>query len=203
MRAKHWFLGIAAACVVAGLIAGGCGGSSSENAPEDAGVDVTAPVDAYVVPDVGVDAHDASTGVDACMVDADLNTIDIPDAEIGDSGYTTDDCIACARAKCGALVLACNADCSCKSALIAFYDCIRAPGGSLSTCSAPLFAAGGNAISLGSCVAISPECTKACGIPPAKDGGKDGAANDAAPPSDAAPTDAAPSDAAPVDATGE
>jgi hypothetical protein len=188
MRASQWLLGFATAGAVVGMVAAGCGGSSSNNEPTDSGTDVS--VDQGAAPETGpeaaVEAGPMDTGSMACMVDADLTMIMVPDASIGDSGATTEGCYSCLNTTCSAQIAACNADCACKTEIINFLGCIGA-GGTLITCGAGLLQSDSTTQQLGACAAgpalggSGPGCLKQCGVsgpPPTGDAGTDAGGGD-------------------------
>lgn len=161
MRAKHWLFGLAVTVAGSMVAMGGCGGESSTATPSsDASADQTA--------DRGSDAVvDAAPDVAACVSDADLNNLNLPDASINDAGASTSSCVACLKQHCQSEVNACNAICECRAVVVDFLDCV-AKGGAIVTCflqssgNLPQEVAGvGQA--LGVCLYTS--CQKACGAP--------------------------------------
>ena len=128
MRARHILLLLAvASCSVTGLLVA-CGGTADDTANLDAGKDVTvdAPKD-LGAPDV-VDA-----GPTPCLTDADLLTMPLPDANIGDSGGSVQACGTCLKTSCNSDISDCNKICDCKDAVVGLYDCLG-KGKSLQTC---------------------------------------------------------------------
>jgi hypothetical protein len=200
MRASGWLLGVAVVCATVGMVGAGCGGSSQES-PSDAGsADATRDQGAPEtgMPEAAMDAMDAAamdSGM-ACAVDADLTTAMVPDASIGDSGATTETCYACIESNCGSQLADCNADCTCKTNILGFVQCVGS-GGSLTACGSGLALSGDPATTaLGRCVAgpllggSGPGCLQPCGVTlPDGGSGDGGQMGDAA--SDAATTDAA------------
>jgi hypothetical protein len=170
MRASQWVLGLATASAIVAAIASGCGGSSTGSTSTDSGTDATndvaheaAPVDA-APPDTG--PSDAAS--EACAVDADLSTIPVPDASLGDAGQTAAGCVTCVQAACPNLVSQCNASCACKTAFVAFEACV-ASGTSLQTCAVALASSAGLPITDFACAV---GCATPCGVAlPAGDGG--------------------------------
>jgi hypothetical protein len=179
MSARHWVVGgLLSSSVFAGL-AQGCGASVSNTGDSgpDTAVDMTSPPvdtghDAFApTPEAGRDvAIDsiADSPSEACEVDADLETIMIPDAAIGSS--TIGLCLACAKASCSSEIAACDADCACKEALVTVLACV-AGGTSFLTCAASA-ASEMNAEELGLCIYSA--CPVSCGIKTATpEGGMD------------------------------
>ncbi len=129
----------------------------------DAGLEAEPPPDSAeaAARDTGGDASreagsDAPT--EACAVDADLATISLPDAGLGDDASIAT-CLACARSSCPSYVAACDTDCTCVTALVGLFEC-RASGQSLTDCSVSLLGMG-NAFALGECTISL--CGGACG----------------------------------------
>ena len=189
MRKAHsrvtWLFSVPAILVAAGAVASGCGGDdSTPGASADAGrdvalVDQTAPPqDAFMGADAPVDAPvDAGKPSDACVPDdADLLSIQVPDAAIGDSGATAAECYQCTKDTCSSSLSACNADCSCKDTIVGLFTCLQMPNASPLTCAGGLLGAGTLGQNLGICVEIG--CAAKCGLPsiiPPKDAGVDSA----------------------------
>jgi hypothetical protein len=178
-------------CITAvGVAIVACGGSSSNppanNGPgTDSGTTVDSNVADTNLPDTNVpDTNPADTGP-AC-VDADLTTLNVPDAAIGDSGYSTGTCLACAQTSCGPDLTACNNDCTCRDALVCVYQHCAADFGNttqLATC-----AIGNGCVTsftqlqgpLGTFAqCIGGSCGRECGIPPTPDAGPDSGPTDA------------------------
>jgi len=166
MRGRHWVMTLATGFFVAGLAAGGCGGSTSSGSPPDAGAHDSATADVTIDQLVG-DAPAGDAPVDAgsddvtdagCPIDADLETIVIPDASLPDDA-STGSCFACARASCSAQIMACNDDCACKTALVGLIGCATS-GTSLQTCLGSALEP--SSLNLVSCIAG--DCVAACGI---------------------------------------
>jgi hypothetical protein len=139
MRAARLFLGVSASFAVIASVASGCGSSSSSPPPVDSGAaeDVTmeaAPAEAAA--EAAVEAAAPEAAVDAaCVPDANLSSIPIPDAGI-DSGINVTACIGCIQTNslCTPIVTACNTSCACISAIEAFANCLEQPGASAETC---------------------------------------------------------------------
>ncbi len=110
-----------------------CGGDSDANEPpaaNDAAVD-TGKKDSTTKSDG--DVEDDASDPNAC-VDASLKTVSVPDAALNETGTaTTATCVVCARTKCAQQVDACDQNCACKEALIAFYAC-QGTGKSFTQC---------------------------------------------------------------------
>jgi hypothetical protein len=169
MRARLYLVGIMAAssALVSGLWIG-CGSSTTANGPPDSGVD--APQDNNPPPppiDTGVDAPTDA----GCAADVDLNTVQVPDADINDAGANTILCVNCLRAGCQAEITECNADCVCETDLVTLFDCIAEAGAggvsSFQGCGFTSF--GNNANELGIALALygcaQKNCTPECGLP--------------------------------------
>jgi hypothetical protein len=179
MRKLHWLLGITAGCAAVGFVA--CGGSSSDNNNTDKPVtDSGAVTDAtqqdapVTVVDAGADAIEDSAPP-PCVNDADLSTITVPDAALGDAGASVGTCLACTKSSCGPEVQDCQDECECRAAISDFYGCLAADGGSLFGCASGLAGGGGTpsgaTAALGQCVLLG--CSDECGLSFPKDGGKD------------------------------
>jgi hypothetical protein len=139
MRSSQWLLGLAtASSTIVAVVAAGCGGSSSNGTPaKDAATDVTTDVVVEAGSEASVDATDES----ACTTDADITSLTIPDASIGDGGGSTDGCYACIQSTCGAQLTACNQDCTCKGDALTLFQCL-ASGQSTTACLGPLATGG-------------------------------------------------------------
>jgi hypothetical protein len=181
MRASRWLLGLATTLATAGAVVSGCGGSTSggnNNTAKDSGgaADVTA---ADVVDSGKPDVSEAAA-VDvvvqdtapACSIDANITSLNIPDAQIGDSSASTDGCYSCIQTTCPSQLSACNADCTCNNDVGTLLTCIGS-GTSVITCGTPIISGGASdtaGLLLISCVAGSafpggsgPGCLAACG----------------------------------------
>jgi hypothetical protein len=171
MRRGKWLLG----CVLAGVagvsMSAGCGDDSVANAPMDSGTADQTTGDTSV-PDTGVEAAtpEAEAGP-ACMTDADLTMLMLPDASLDDAGDTIASCIGCIMQNCATQVAACNGDCVCNVAVQKFIQCVAAgtDGGAL-TCGTKLaLGSDSNGLTLGECVAgpkfggTGPGCLDQCG----------------------------------------
>ncbi len=164
MRAARLFLGFSASFAVIASVASGCG-SSSSNPPVDSGTgeDVTmeaAPMMEAAV-EATVEAAAPEAAVDAaCVPDASLSSIPIPDAGFGDSGIDVMACFACVQTECPSVVAMCNMSCACISAVEMAAKCLGSAGGSLLNCASDLSSAG---ISITSCPSVL-GCAAACGV---------------------------------------
>jgi hypothetical protein len=171
MRFSQWLLGGATAAAIAGSIASGCGGSTNNNTPVEAGADVAVDSPPEAAKEAAAETGPEDAASEACAVDADLTTLQPPDAAIGDSGATASGCFSCIKSTCTTQLSACNADCTCKTAVEQFLACV-AGGGQVTTCGAGLAQGGGTAgLPLGLCVAGSafpggsgPGCLHECGV---------------------------------------
>ena len=172
MRASQWLLGLATMGTVFGAVAAGCGGSSSSGGgTKDSGPgDVTAEKAVEAAVEAAPEAA-AETGSDACVFDGSLTNLTIPDAAIGDSGASTDECYGCIQTTCNSQLAACGADCACATAVEGFLGCVAA-GTSPTTCGTGLATSGNtSALLLGLCVGGSafpggtgPGCLHQCGV---------------------------------------
>jgi len=192
MRTSQWLLGLATTSTIVAAVAVGCGGSTSSGNATDSGsaTDVTTEHVEAAAPDTGPEtAPPEDAPSEACAVDANLSTLMVPDASIGDSGATTSECLACIQSSCSSEVTACNADCTCKTDIVSFIGCV-ATGMAAQTCGLPLVTGGnGPATALLTCLAgpafggTGPGCLSQCGVTlPSTDGGgnEGGDAGDAA-----------------------
>jgi hypothetical protein len=175
MRSKHFFIGLASCVSVACAISTGCSSSSSDDSaapPVDAGPDVTA-MDA--APDVAkMDTGVVETGPEACAVDADLATLPVPDASIGDSGATAAECVSCVKVACPTLIATCQMSCECVTAFVDFEQCIGTGQALFGCATSTLGGAGIGETQLACALSCEDECGVGGGGP---DGG-DGAAAD-------------------------
>lgn len=172
MRASQWLLGLATMGTVFGAVAAGCGGSSSSGGggTDSGAADVTAEKAVEAAAEAAAEAS-PETGSDACVFDGSLTNLNIPDAAIGDSGASTDECYACIQSTCGSQLASCGADCACATAVEGFLSCV-ASGTSPTTCGTGLATSGNTtALVLGICVAGSaapggsgPGCLHQCGV---------------------------------------
>jgi hypothetical protein len=96
---SRWLVSSRAAVAVAVL--SGCGGPSASSAPSDSGV-----------------------AADGCISGADLSSLAIPDAAIGDAGATVAGCYACVASNCQSQLAACSLDCSCSEEVAGLIPCI-------------------------------------------------------------------------------
>jgi hypothetical protein len=178
MRASQVLLGLATASAVVAAIATGCGGSSSGNTETDSGTDATNDVAHEAAPvEAAAETGPSDAASEACAVDADLSTIPVPDASLGDSGQTAAGCVTCVEAACPNLISQCNASCTCKTAFVTFEGCVAA-GGSLTSCGLALAQSAGLSITDVACAA---GCATPCGVTlPGGDGGHEGGGGDGA-----------------------
>lgn len=162
MQKRLWLGVLVVGLPTAGIFGLGCGSSSSDDstANVDSGSDVTA-VDTSV-PDV-VAIADAGR-----CDDADLNSLSLPDASLGDSGATTASCVACMKEDCAGDITACNTDCACKDGVDDALNCVASAGGLSLTCLTGL-QGNTNATNLGECIYLG--CKNECGLGGFGDGG--------------------------------
>ena len=135
MRAMKIFLGFAASSAFVGAIAAGCGSSSSPTQPQDSGpgdVTMEAMPMPEAAPEATPDVMEAAADV-ACVPDANVTMLPVPDASIGDAGATAAGCFSCIEAACPMVIAQCNMSCACVAAFEAFDTCLAA-GGGLLTC---------------------------------------------------------------------
>jgi hypothetical protein len=167
---------------IVATIASGCGGSSSSgNGPQDSGAaDVTAQ-DSSQKEAAAETGPEAAPEAAACVPDADIAHLTIPDASIADSGASTDGCYSCIQTSCGSQLSTCSADCACNSAVGQFLACVPGAANPIS-CVGPLagLAQSNQAVgALTACVGgplaggSGAGCLKACGVslPGGGDGG--------------------------------
>ena len=181
MRAMRFFLGFAASSAFVGAIAAGCGSSSSPTQPQDSGPgDVTMeamPQPEAAPPEAAPDVMEAAADV-ACVPDANITMLPVPDASIGDSGATAAGCFSCIEAACPTLIAQCNQSCACVAAFEMFDLCL-AQGGGLLTC------VGSNFTNIPGISVSSFICAAGCATPstcgysiPLGDGGGEGGGGD-------------------------
>jgi hypothetical protein len=133
------FSGVASAIALAASLVGGC--SSDNGGPGDSGATSTAdqaapPTDSGASPaDAGGeagndgatqgagDAADAAGDGAACVPDADITMLTVPDASLG-TGVTLPGCYACLQSTCMTQLRACNADCTCNGRIPALLSCL-------------------------------------------------------------------------------
>jgi hypothetical protein len=174
MRSRHFWMGLASTVSVTCAIFVGCGGSSSDdsavNTP-DTGPDVTA-MDA--APDTAkLDTGIVETGPEACSVDADLATLPVPDAALGDSGATAPECVSCVKSACPGLLPKCQMTCDCVTAFVSFEACVGM-GTSVTTCATTILLNSDTGLMLQD-VECALGCEASCGIAtPTTDGGDGG-----------------------------
>jgi len=187
MRTSGWLLGVAAVGAIFGMVGAGCGGSSQNN-PTDAGA--TDATKDQGVPETGMpEAAMEAAAMDAmvCPIDADITSLPVPDASIGDSGKPVAGCVACIEQNCPTVIQMCNGSCACKEAFVSFAQCVQM-GTSIVNCAQDLASAG---IPLQELVCAYP-CQDPCGVTI-----PDGGFGDGGPQGDAA------SDASTADASGD
>jgi hypothetical protein len=179
MRSSQWFLGLATTSAIIAAVASGCGGSTSGGSPEDSGTaDVTTDHSEAAAAEAAAETGTMDAAPEACAVDANLASLMVPDASIGDAGATTSGCLSCIQANCSSGVTACSADCACDTAVVGLLGCV-ASGESVVTCGEPLLT-GGDATetALLACLAgpllggSGPGCLTQCGYAGMGDGGK-------------------------------
>jgi hypothetical protein len=145
MRVRKWLLGFVVAGSATGAVVAGCGSSdNSTPPPADSGTDQTN-ADTGSPPDAANEAGDTGSEAAACVPDADITMLMVPDAAIGDSGVTLPECYACIQTTCQAQLAACNLDCGCNTAVQQFAICIVDPTMTLTQCGTGLVVAGGSA----------------------------------------------------------
>jgi hypothetical protein len=165
MKATRWLLGLATGSAIVAAVASGCGGGTNGAAPiVEGGAD--APDDVTMVDHVeaAVEAApaDAAPKSDACVPDANINMLPVPDASLNDSGATAAACVACVQQNCGTLITQCNASCACVDAFEQFELCIGEPTMSLLGCAEQDFAnIPGISVTSFICAA---GCTTPCGV---------------------------------------
>jgi hypothetical protein len=182
MRTMQWLVGLAAAGALSGLFVAGCGDDTAATPPpSDAGpADHTTPMPeaAPMETGMGTDAPSGDDsavdgGMEACVPDADLATVMLPDAAIGDSSATVPECFACIATQCPTELAACSGDCTCSAVAQTFIACISS-GMPAYTCGAALLGNAGAdpaATALANCVGgpitgadAGPGCLAQCGI---------------------------------------
>jgi hypothetical protein len=172
MRTIKWLVGFAVAGTTAGMIASGCSGDDNVAPSQDSGSDHTT-ADTGAPPEAAAEAGVDSGGPDApaCMTDADLSTLNVPDAEIGDSGAFAPVCYSCIETTCAAALAACSADCVCNVGVQMFIACVATPGMNAISCGTALATSGNaNAAALEACVGgpiaqgPPPGCLNECGV---------------------------------------
>jgi len=144
MRATRWLLGLSTSFTVVACVASGCGGGTSSNPPVDSGTaDATNDVVVEATVEAAAEAAAPEAAVDAaCVPDANINNLPVPDASFGDAGATAESCISCFKTNCTTLIATCNQDCACVAAFEQVESCLGV-GGALTTCGAPLLGISG------------------------------------------------------------
>jgi len=172
MRATRWLLGLSTSFTVVACVASGCGGGTSSNPPVDSGTvaDVTTDVVVEATVEAAAEAAAPEAAVDAaCVPDANLSSLTIPDASFGDSGVNVPACLSCFESSCPTIVATCDQSCVCVSAVQTFASCIGTPGSSLLTCAEGLMSIPGVTITQLACAL---GCETVCGVMlPTPDGG--------------------------------
>ena len=200
MRTMQWLVGFAAAGALAGMFVAGCGDDTTAvTPPADAGADHTTTTPEASATETGTDSPSGDdsavdAGMEACVSDADLTMVMVPDAEIGDSSATVPECFSCIAASCASQLAACSADCTCVAGVQAFLTCVSS-GMPAFACGAALIGGAGAsdpaASTLATCVGgpqfggdAGPGCLAQCGI--GLGGGDDGGPDSA---TEAGPTE--------------
>ncbi len=175
MRASRFLLSLATTACVFGAIAAGCGGSTNNSSsPGDSGSgsDVTMEAAMEAAPEAAKEAAPeaapeaaAEAESDACVPDADITKIAVPDASFGDAGATAATCVACFEAACGKgpnnIIDQCNANCACVAGFEGLTQCL-AQGKSLLTCGG-MFAGASGGIITNPIMQLS--CAFGCAVP--------------------------------------
>jgi hypothetical protein len=162
MRVRNLLVMGSLSLCLGGVFAAGCGGSSESSPAQDAGNDTTS--------DVGSDQSVADTstsdvkeGGNACVEDASLTQLNLPDASIADGGSSVGLCMGCIKANCDAELTACAADCPCNNAVETVLSCVLTRGFN-QACLGPVLTLTGNSqqlgLGLGQCLLGS--CQNAC-----------------------------------------
>jgi hypothetical protein len=153
MRAMQWALGLGAALTMGGAVATGCGSSDNSNPPADSGPDVVADHSTQDVGAMDTGSSDAAMdmGMMACMSDADLTMIMVPDAALPDAGgISLAACVNCLEGMCHSQLESCNMDCTCHDAIAGALPCIQMMGLSL-TCLGTMILTDPAGMALGAC----------------------------------------------------
>jgi len=133
-----------------------CGGGSTS---DDAGADTSTQ---DVQKEAAIDTGVKDSGPAPCAVDADLNTLQIPDATL-EGGINTGVCWGCLKGSCQTYINQCNTSCDCKQGVLDFLDCMG-KGGQIQTCAAGLATIDPNfALQFGGCAYGN--CQTQCGLP--------------------------------------
>jgi hypothetical protein len=167
MRTIKWLVGFAVAGTAAGMIASGCGGDDNVAGSQDSGSDHTTDQAAEAASNDSGMGMDSAQEAAACVPDASLLSLMLPDASLGDSGATVPSCFGCIETTCMTEVAACNLDCACNSAVQDFVTCVAA-GTSPLICGQALAGVDTQGMNLTYCVAgapigMGPGCLAACG----------------------------------------
>jgi hypothetical protein len=178
MRTIQWLVGFAGVGALAGMLVAGCGDDTAATPPQDAGTDHTTVPEASPMPDTGAGTDSGSgddsatdAGMEACVSDADLTMLMVPDAAIGDSSATVPNCYACILATCQTELTACSADCDCVAGVNQYLTCVSTPGTTGIGCGIMLAqGTNPNGAALGLCVAgpafggTGAGCLAQCGV---------------------------------------
>jgi len=116
----------------------------------------------------GGNAAPSSTGAepaDAC-VDANLTSLAVPNAPIGDAGVTVAECYTCVRNACQSELAACNQDCECNPAVASIPGCLATGNEKIGECAAVLQ---GNTLGGAVLGCLEQNCIRTCSGEP--DGG--------------------------------
>ncbi len=187
--------------------ASGCSGDDNSGMPvADAAPDQTRDTGAG---EAASDTGPVDTGAEAaaCMTDANLLALPLPDASLG-NGTTVASCFACIESTCATAYAACNADCICNVNTQKLIACVGMPGMNIATCGVALAAgADSTAQTLTSCIEGSalggpgPGCLTECGLNLNGDSGPGTDGSTDAGGSDGTTGEGSTGDAGPADAT--
>jgi hypothetical protein len=175
MNAARWVLGLSTSFAVCASVATGCGGNQTPATIIDSGAsDVTTEAAVEAAAETGPEAAPEAAVDAACVPDANLSTLTLPDAAIGDSGGNEQACSSCFQGACSMLITMCDQTCACVSAFQAFLACatVNTDGtAGLVTCAETSGLAsvqGFNIMSAGCAIG----CVNVCGVTlPSGDGG--------------------------------
>ena len=178
MNAARWVLGLSTSFAVCASVATGCGGNQTPATIIDSGAsDVTTEAAVEAAAETGPEAAPEAAVDAACVPDANLLTLTLPDAAIGDSGGNEEACLSCVQASCSqanGLLATCNMSCTCVSEFESFLTCAQSNTSGLTgleACGSGLLSIPGISISQLACAA---GCVNVCGVMlPGGDGGGD------------------------------
>ncbi len=107
--------------------------------------------------------HAGDAGSSSC-VDAQIGAIEAPEVEIGDSGDTVPECVSCIQGACASEIVACQADCACRTTALAFFRCLG-EGRTTTSCLGDALDGGATPplLALGGCLQQSPCRASSCG----------------------------------------